>query len=84
MNTPTEAVKFNISYIKSCVRSIKNDVTKNCKKQGFYPLFESDYVVGISPDGHFIRAGLVRTKRAKTMFKHGNLNANPQHDVKLE
>jgi len=52
MNTPTEAVKFNISYIKSCVRSIKNDVTKNCKKQGFYPLFESDYVVGISPDGY--------------------------------
>jgi hypothetical protein len=48
------SIKFNSSYINACARSLRSDVRRAARKQGFVPFFgKNDFVIGINADGHW-------------------------------
>jgi len=51
MNT-NSPIKLNSSYINACARSLRSDVRKACRKQGFVPDFgKQDFVFVINGSG---------------------------------
>lgn len=53
MHTQTsEVIKFNISYINQCAKTLKADVRSSNKEQALRPVFDKGFIVGINFSGN--------------------------------